>query len=102
MKSLRRSFNSKENHPPPISTPIPAVSKPSSAIQPPKKVIRAIADYRPQAPNQIGFRKGDFFHVTSDVDRDGEAWYEANNPMTGARGLVPKSKFEEFQKANTA
>jgi len=101
MKSLRRSFNNKQDiHAPQISTPIPALSKPPSAIQPPKKVIRALNDHRAQAPNQLSFQKGDFFHVVN--DDDGGDWYEANNPITGARGLVPKAKFEAFNKGNAA
>jgi len=66
---------------------------------PPKKVIRALQPYRPQAPQELGFSKGDFFYVVGEVD-GGAGWYEAHNPVTGARGLVPKSCFEEFQKAN--
>lgn len=56
--------------------------------------------YRPQAPQELPFKKGDFFYVLRDVDNGG-AWYEAHNPVSGARGLVPKDKFEEFNK-NTA
>ncbi|EJD01301.1 uncharacterized protein FOMMEDRAFT_89426 [Fomitiporia mediterranea MF3/22] len=85
-----------------ISTPIPAVSKPTSAIQPPKKVIRALDDHRPPHPlNELSFSKGDFFYVINEIDQ-GPGWYEANNPMTGARGLVPRSKFEVFNKSNAA
>lgn len=98
MKSLRRSFHTKDGTPQ-ISTPIPAVSKPTQSIQPPKKVIRALEDHRPQAANELGFQKGDFFHVVNELN-NGEGYYEANNPMTGARGLVPKAKFEEFNKSN--
>ncbi|KAF7301559.1 hypothetical protein MIND_00721400 [Mycena indigotica] len=100
MKSLRKSLNSSKDGGSiraQISTPLPAVSKAQSTIQPPQKVIRALGDYRPQAPQQLPFKKGDFFHVLRDVDIGG-AWYEAHNPMTGARGLVPKDHFEEFNK----
>ena len=100
MKALRRSFQNKDAAPP-ISTPIPAVSKPTTSIVPPKKVIRALADHRPQAPHELSFAKGDFFHVINELNQ-GEGWYEATNPMTGARGLVPKAKFEEFSKGDTA
>ncbi|KIJ56835.1 hypothetical protein M422DRAFT_57447 [Sphaerobolus stellatus SS14] len=68
---------------------------------PPKKVIRALQSYRPQAPQELSFQKGDFFHVVSEVD-SGPGWYEAHNPISGARGLVPKAYFEEFQKNNAA
>ncbi|KAF7971047.1 hypothetical protein HWV62_22177 [Athelia sp. TMB] len=104
MKSLRKSLNGgKEqtlrHH---ISTPIPlpAVSKPSAAISPPQKVIRALSTYRPQAPQELPFTKGDFFYVVRDVDNQG-AWFEAHNPVSGARGLVPRSMFEEFNKNPT-
>lgn len=101
MDFLRRSIHTKDSHSLAISTPIPAVSKPTASIQPPKKVIRALDDHRPQAPHELGFSKGDFFHVVKEIDQ-GQGWYEANNPVTGARGLVPKSKFEEFNKSNAA
>lgn len=101
MEFLRRSIHTRDVNTALISTPIPAVSRPTPSIQPPKKVIRALEDHRPLAPNQLSFQKGDFFHVTNEVNQ-GEGWYEANNPMTGARGLVPKAKFEEFSKSNAA
>ncbi|KAF7353082.1 Protein kinase activator [Mycena venus] len=82
MKSIRKSLNGHKDGGlrAQISTPVPlpAVSKPPSAILPPQK-------------------KGDFFYVLRDVDNAG-AWYEAHNPVTGARGLVPKDMFEEFNK----
>lgn len=104
MDFLRRSIHTKDAHGPHISTPIPSVSKPSSSFhQPPKKVIRALEDHRSQAPHQLSFSKGDFFHVINEIDQGpNSGWYEANNPVTGARGLVPKVKFEEFNKSNAA
>ncbi|KAJ7237225.1 hypothetical protein B0H12DRAFT_113884 [Mycena haematopus] len=102
MKSIRKSLNGNKDGGirAQISTPVPlpAVSKPPSAILPPQKVIRALSEYRPQAPQQLPFKKGDFFYVLRDVDSGGN-WYEAHNPVTGARGLVPKDKFEEFNKS---
>ncbi|KAJ7162564.1 scd2/ral3 [Mycena crocata] len=68
---------------------------------PPQKVIRALSAYRPQAPQELPFKKGDFFYVLRDVDNQG-AWYEAHNPVSGARGLVPKDMFEEFNKNSTS
>jgi bud emergence protein 1 len=103
MKALRKSLNGNKDHGlHHISTPIPipALSKPSP-LTPPNKVIRAIAEYKSQAPQQLSFQKGDFFHVLKQVDNQG-SWYEAHNPMTGARGLVPRALFEEFSKANAA
>lgn len=97
MKSLRKSLSSnghKEHH---ISSPLPSsLSKPLAAIQPPKKVIRALQTYKASAPQELSFEKGDFFHVVNEVS--GGEWYEAHNPATGARGLVPTAMFEEFQK----
>lgn len=101
MKSLRRSLHNRDSATtPPISPPVafPALHRPSSAVQPPKKVIRALQSYRPNAPQELGFSKGDFFHVVSEMD----GWFEAHNPVSGARGLVPKDCFEEFPKANAA
>ncbi|KAG2043182.1 hypothetical protein BDR03DRAFT_990143 [Suillus americanus] len=101
MKSLRKSLNgTREIHRLEISTPqpLPSVSKPQNASLPPQKVIRAIASYKPQGPQQLPFQKGDFFYVTGNVESQGD-WYDAHNPVTGARGLVPKSMFEEFCKS---
>lgn len=98
MKSLRKSLNGNKDHQHHnISTPspLPSLSKPSTAIQPPRKVIRALGPYKSTAPQELSFDKGDFFHVLHD---SGGLWYEAHNPMTGARGLVPSHLFEEFSK----
>lgn len=104
MKSLRKSLNGnspKDSIRSHISTPLPlpSISKPPSAILPPQKVIRALSNYRSQAPQELSFQKGDFFYVLRDVDNHG-AWYEAHNPVSGARGLVPRSMFEEFSKSS--
>ncbi|KAL8972282.1 MAG: hypothetical protein Q9183_000639 [Haloplaca sp. 2 TL-2023] len=69
---------------------------PKTAIAlPPKRVIKALYDYDPDPSNtqELGFSKGDFFHVVSrENDTD---WYEACNPLVpNARGLVPVSYFE--------
>lgn len=102
MKSLRKSLNVNKDTPKlQISTPLPlpAVSKPPSAILPPQKVIRALNSHRSQAPPELSFQKGDFFYVVSDGVEYGQ-YYEAHNPVTGARGLVPRQMFEEFNKNN--
>ena len=103
MKSLRKSLNGNKDHHHhhlhrhhiSTPTPLPALSKPSTAIVPPKKVIKAIGSYKSNTPQELSFAKGDFFHVVND---NGGLWYEAHNPMTGARGLVPSRMFEEFVK----
>ncbi|KAL0949171.1 hypothetical protein HGRIS_009251 [Hohenbuehelia grisea] len=102
MKSLRKSLNSnKDSLRSQISTPLPSVSKPPASILPPQKVIRALSAHKPQAPQELSFQKGDFFYVLRDVDAQGE-YYEAHNPVSGARGLVPRAMFEEFNKSNAA
>src|ERR1700684_2767330 len=70
--------------------------KSSLTIAPPKKVIRAIRDYVPQSSRELAFSKGDFFHVVgAENDR---TWYEACNPATNMRGLVPVDHFEVLGK----
>lgn len=44
----------------------------------------------------MGFNRGDFFHVIG-KENDPE-WYEACNPATGARGLVPVAWFQVLGK----
>ncbi|CAG8962324.1 hypothetical protein HYFRA_00005379 [Hymenoscyphus fraxineus] len=94
MKALRRSIKGeKDNRPHHISiAPKSAVS-----IEPPKKVIRAIYDYEAQSSQELGFSKGDFFHV---IGRENDTdWYEACNPaLPDARGLVPVAYFQALGK----
>ncbi|KAG5932505.1 hypothetical protein E4U53_001299 [Claviceps sorghi] len=89
MQALRRSIKGekeKQHH-----TSIGGKS--AVAITPPKKVIRALYDYEPQSSQELGFSKGDFFHVIGREDDDD--WYEACNPaLPDARGLVPVSFFQ--------
>ena len=103
MKALRKSLSSTKDHHAShhISTPItsPTLSRATINLPPPTRVIRATSKYRSQAPHQLSFEKGDFFHVLRDVDNQG-LWYEAHNPVSGARGLVPRAMFEEFSKGN--
>ena len=54
-------------------------------------------DSDPSNPHELGFHKGDFFHVIS--RENDENWYEACNPLIpSARGLVPVSYFEVIGK----
>lgn len=57
------------------------------------QVIRALYDYEAQSSQELGFSRGDFFHVIGrEEDTD---WYEACNPaLPDARGLVPVSFFQ--------
>lgn len=72
-----------------------------SLLQSPKKVIKALFDYAPQGPGELRFNKGDFFHVVGDAEQD-DTWYDATNPVTGQRGMVPISYFEVFQRSRHA
>ncbi|CAE6425213.1 unnamed protein product [Rhizoctonia solani] len=95
MKSLRRSLNKDSHtHSPVVSAPVqlPSLGRPVPATAPPQKVIRAHQSYRSNRAQELSFLKGDFFHVSRDVGD----WYEAYNPTTGIRGLVPRSYFEEL------
>ncbi|WVR03491.1 hypothetical protein IAU60_000482 [Kwoniella sp. DSM 27419] len=104
MKSLRRSLNNNNNNgsssSPQPSPPLPGGSashplgRPSEKVAPPQKVIKALESHRSTNPQELSYTKGDFWYVTGERD----AWYEALNPLTGSRGLVPKADFEEFIK----
>lgn len=62
----------------------------------PQKVIKALYKYEVQGPGEIGFEKGDFFHVIAEEEN---GWYQASNPMTHAKGMVPASYFEVFNRS---
>ncbi|KAI8869198.1 hypothetical protein GQ42DRAFT_147409 [Ramicandelaber brevisporus] len=66
------------------------------SIQPPRKVIRALYDYNAEGADELSFRAGDFFHVVG--DEDDEYWYEAYNPLTKQRGLVPVAFFQSIER----
>lgn len=57
------------------------------------QVIRALYDYEAQSAQELGFQKGDFFHV---IGRENDPdWYEACNPaLENVRGLVPVAFFQ--------
>lgn len=65
-------------------------------LQSPQKVIKALYTYEIQGPGELGFEKGDFFHVVAEEDN---GWYLASNPMTHAKGMVPASYFEVFNRS---
>ncbi|KAI4657327.1 uncharacterized protein J4E79_007400 [Alternaria viburni] len=92
MKFRRSMKSEKDNRPHHISIP----PKDAIAIVPPKKVIKALYDYKPADPSPnsgyLGFSQGDFLHVVG--REDDSDWYEACNPLHGTRGLVPVSYFE--------
>ncbi|GAA5808724.1 hypothetical protein MFLAVUS_002119 [Mucor flavus] len=78
-----------------ISTPVIQTSTST-----PKKVIKALYDYQAQSPHELSFIRGDFFLVTG-----GEAdtnFYEAFNPVTNSRGVVPIPYFQVLEKHERA
>ncbi|TGO43928.1 hypothetical protein BCON_0708g00010 [Botryotinia convoluta] len=94
-QALRRSIkgekpDSKVQH-------ISLTAKSAVAIVPPKKVIRALYDYEATSNQELGFTRGDFFHV---IGRENDTdWYEACNPaVPDARGLVPVAYFQALGK----
>jgi bud emergence protein 1 len=92
MKALRRSIKGEKEGPRPQISIAP---KSAVAIQPPKKVIKALYDYGAQSEQELSFSRGDFFHVIGrENDND---WYEACNPaLPDARGLVPVAFFQSL------
>lgn len=67
----------------------------------PQKVIKALYDYEPQGPGELRFARGDFFHVLQAegfAGHEANGWYEATNPITHQRGMVPMSYFEVFNR----
>ncbi|KAI8993450.1 hypothetical protein BDB01DRAFT_847329 [Pilobolus umbonatus] len=85
-RSLRRLTKSK------ISTPLPQFT----TLELPKKIIKALYDYKRKRPAELNFNKGDFFHVTG-RENDME-WFEACNPATNIKGLVPVSYFQIIER----
>ncbi|KAI8387534.1 hypothetical protein BD560DRAFT_382793 [Blakeslea trispora] len=87
-KSLRRFTKAK------ISTPVVQSANPNLEL--PKKIIKALYDYDAKAPHEISFKKGDFFHV---VARENDSqWFEACNPASNLKGLVPVGYFQVIDK----
>ncbi|PVU92928.1 hypothetical protein BB561_003539 [Smittium simulii] len=61
-------------------------------VEPPKKVIKALSDYKASSYIELSFSKGDFFFVT---DRENDSsFYHVSNPAKGIRGYVPVDLFE--------
>ncbi|KAI8049076.1 hypothetical protein BDF22DRAFT_701102 [Syncephalis plumigaleata] len=90
LSDIRRSIKGDLPPPPPsrLNAGVP------SAMIPPKKVIKALYDFNAESPNELSFRAGDFFHVIG--NENDVNWYEAHNPLTNARGMVPVKYFQEL------
>lgn len=73
--------------------------KSAIATVPPKKIIRALYDYTSQGPGELGFKKGDFLYVVG--HEDDQDWYEACDPPSNLRGMVPVSYFEVVSRKET-
>jgi bud emergence protein 1 len=84
-KGLKRLTTSKTK----ISNPHPVESTS------PKKIIKALYDYKAKSNKELSFRAGDFFHVMS-RENDLE-WFEACNPSSYLKGLVPVPFFQIVQ-----
>lgn len=95
-RSIKSDGSNKHDSAKPVQISIP--QKDAIAIEPPKKVIKALYDYKaPEEPGiYLAFSAGDFLHVVSrENDPD---WYEACNPLANTRGLVPVKYFDEVGK----
>jgi bud emergence protein 1 len=79
-----------------ISTPVIQTSPTNNS---PKKVIKALYDYQAQSPNELSFTRGDFFLVGNTDSND---FYEAFNPITNSRGIVPVQYFQALEKHERA
>ncbi|CAO3664542.1 unnamed protein product [Umbelopsis ramanniana] len=92
LQSARRSVLKEK-----ISTPVSFPTRHTPSIAPPKKVIKALYNYKAKGPHELSFSQGDFFHVVGkENDRQ---WYEACNPATNSKGLVPVNFFQVLEKA---
>ncbi|KAG0169053.1 bud emergence protein 1 [Apophysomyces sp. BC1034] len=91
LRSARRSLVKNK-----ISTPLNLPVTNHASLAPPKKIIKALYDYQAQGPDELTFSKGDFFHVT---DRENDPhWFEACNPATNVKGIVPVRFFQVLDK----
>ncbi|KAI9488112.1 hypothetical protein BDB00DRAFT_850094 [Zychaea mexicana] len=92
LRSARRSLVKNK-----ISTPLSFPTTFHSSITAPKKIIKALYDYQAQGPHELSFKQGDFFHVTARENDD--QWFEACNPATNLKGIVPVSYFQVLDKS---
>ncbi|KAA1076564.1 hypothetical protein PGT21_011779 [Puccinia graminis f. sp. tritici] len=84
---FRASGKSSKGYP----SPEPNKSKPSEII------IRALKPYSAQTTSELSVKPGDFLQVVGEAwSPQGSGWFEATEPLTGARGLVPINLFQIF------
>ncbi|KAL0086024.1 hypothetical protein F4703DRAFT_1904703 [Phycomyces blakesleeanus] len=92
LRSARRSLVKNK-----ISTPVGIPITHHASLAAPKKIIKALYDYQAQGPDELSFSEGDFYHVTA---RENDSkWFEACNPATNTKGLVPVAFFQVLDKA---
>lgn len=68
------------------------------ATTPPKKIIKALYDYNSQGPGELSFKMGDFLYVVG--HEEDEEWYEACDPPSNLRGMVPVAYFTVVDNAS--
>ncbi|ORY95707.1 hypothetical protein BCR43DRAFT_493463 [Syncephalastrum racemosum] len=92
LRSARRSLVKNK-----ISTPLSFPTSMHASLAAPKKIIKALYDYQAQGPHELSFSQGDFFHVVGRENDD--QWFEACNPATNSKGIVPVSYFQVLDKS---
>ncbi|KAF8925982.1 bud emergence protein 1, partial [Haplosporangium bisporale] len=78
MQNLRRSVQNKN------ASGRLSPTRNNAALTPPRKVIKALYDYKSQQAEELSFTVGEFLFVVG--NEDDEDWFEASNPITGDRG----------------
>lgn len=104
-KRLSNSLSSSKHSISLVTTTQYSADELDKVLKSPKKVIKALYDYEAQGPGELRFNKGDFFHVLAEgspEDVPGHGWYDATNPATNQRGMVPMSHFEVFNRTRPA
>lgn len=104
MKNIVRSFNKDKDkgHASQSHPRAPAALQPTdmSKKMPPKGIVRAVESHSAASPQELSLQKGDFFHVLGETVRQGTEWFDVTNPLSSARGLVPKECCEVLGKTS--
>ncbi|PLW34184.1 hypothetical protein PCANC_16430 [Puccinia coronata f. sp. avenae] len=78
----------------PKTYPLPDVADTPKA---PEIIIRALQPYTAQTTSELSVKMGDFLQVVREVwSPHGAGWFEATEPLSGARGFVPIDLFQVF------